>query len=114
MNQKAEILLGYFRDNKSQRAISRELKISRDTVSKYIKEFESKREHLDELQKDEERNREEILLLIEEMSSSPKYDTSSRTRIKLTDQVIDHIQELLKVNERNRLLGRSKQLMKKN
>ena len=113
LSQKAEILLGYFRDNKSQRAISRELKISRDTVSKYIKEFESKSQHLDELQKDEKRNEEQILLLIEEMSSTPKYDTSSRTRIKLTEQVIEDIQELSKINEKNRLLGRSKQLMKK-
>lgn len=53
------------------------------------------------------------MLLIEEMSSTPKYDTSSRTRIKLTEQVIEDIQELLKINEKNRLLGRSKQLMKK-
>ncbi len=35
----------YFRENKSQRAISRELGISRTTVQKYIKEFESKMRH---------------------------------------------------------------------
>jgi predicted transcriptional regulator len=113
LDQKAEILMRYFRENKSQREISRELKISRDTISKYIKEFESKNERLTDLEKDEERNRNEILLLIEEMSSKPRYDTSSRNKTKLTDDVISKINELLDLNEKNRLLGRSKQLMKK-
>ncbi len=54
-----------------------------------------------------------MLLLIEEMTSKPKYDTSSRTRTKLTDEIIDKINELLEQNEKNRLLGRTKQLMKK-
>ncbi len=47
------------------------------------------------------------------MVASPKYDTSSRTRIKLTDEIMETIDELIKSNEKNRLLGRSKQLMKK-
>lgn len=110
MDQKAEILLGFFRENKTQREISRDLKISRETVSKYFKEFESKNEHLNELIKDEERNKSKILLLIEEMSSKPKYDTSSRTKTKLTDDVINSINELIDQNEKNRLLGRKKQL----
>ncbi len=113
LDQKAEILLGFFRENKSQREISRELKISRETVSKYIKEFESKNEHLNELIEDEEKNKNKILLLIEEMSSKPKYDTSSRTKTKLTDDVINSINELIDQNEKNRLLGRKKQLMKR-
>lgn len=54
--QKAEILMKYFRENKSQRAISRELKISRTTVAKYINDFESKYEVLEELEKDKDRN----------------------------------------------------------
>jgi DNA-binding transcriptional regulator LsrR (DeoR family) len=57
LDEKAEILMGYFRDNKSQRAISRETGISRDTVSKYIKEFEAKNDLLNVLKKDEEKNR---------------------------------------------------------
>ncbi len=75
LDQKAQILLGFFRENKSQREISRELKISRDTVSKYIKEFESKNQELVELTSNEEVNRNKILLLIEEMSSKPKPDS---------------------------------------
>lgn len=103
----------YFRENKSQRAISRDLKMSRSTVAKYINEFKSKLELLEDLDKDEEKDRSKMLLLIEEMTSKPKYDTSSRTRTKLTDEIIDKINELLEQNEKNRLLGRTKQLMKR-
>jgi transposase len=113
LDQKAEILMKYFRENKSQRAISRELGISRTTVQKYIKEFESKNEALRELKKDEDHNKAEILLLIEEMASKPKYDTSKRAKIKLTDDVLKEIDELVSENEKNRLMGRTKQLMKK-
>jgi transposase-like protein len=95
LDQKAEILMKYFRENKSQRAISRELGISRTTVQKYIKEFESKNEALRELKKDEDHNKAEILLLIEEMASKPKYDTSKRAKIKLTDDVLKEIDELV-------------------
>jgi len=42
---------------------------------------------LQELAKGEERNKAEILLLIEEMTSKPKYDTSNRKKVKLTDEV---------------------------
>lgn len=113
MDQKAEILMKYFRENISQRDISDELKISRTTVSKYINEFETKHNALVDLAKDEDSNRSMILQLIEEMSSAPKYDTSSRKRIKLTDEVIDEINNLISINEKNRQMGRAKQLMKK-
>ncbi|WP_213974713.1 helix-turn-helix domain-containing protein [Tepidanaerobacter acetatoxydans] len=113
MDQKAEILMKYFRENKSQRQISKELRISRTTVSKYINEFESKYNTLDDLAKDENSNRSEILQLIEEMSSVPKYDTSSRKKVKLTDEVMDEIDSLISINEKNRQMGRAKQLMKK-
>ena len=52
--KKAEILMRYFRENKSQRAISRELRMSRTTVAKYINEFKSKLELLEDLDKDKE------------------------------------------------------------
>lgn len=103
----------YFRENKSQRAISKELKISRTTVQKYIKDFESKYEDLVDLEKDKDNNKSKILLLIEEMASKPKYDASNRTKVKLTDEVIEEINNLISENEKNKLLGRSKQLMKK-
>jgi transcriptional regulator with XRE-family HTH domain len=103
----------YFRENKSQRAIARELGISRTTVQKYIKDFKTKHEKLMELKQDKDGNKIKILALIEEMASKPKYDTSSRTRVKLTEEIINEIDKLIAKNEKNKLLGRHKQLMKK-
>ena len=103
----------YFRDNLSQRAIAKEMKVSRTTVRKYIRDYEAKLEEIDELTKGGGGHNSLALNLAAEMVSEPKYDTSSRTRVKLTDEVIEMIEELLQENDRNRLLGRSKQLMKK-
>lgn len=97
----------------SQRAIAREMKVSRTTVRKYIRDYEGKCEEIEELAASNNTISNDTLHLVSEMVSSPKYDTSNRTRIKLTDEVIEKIGELLKENEKNRLLGRSKQLMKK-
>ncbi|HHY70612.1 MAG TPA: transposase [Thermoanaerobacterales bacterium] len=113
LDKKAKILMKYFRENKSQRSISREHGISRTIVQKYIKDFESKYEKLISLEKDVDSNKRKILALIEEMASRPRYDTSSRTRVKPTDEIIGEIDFLIYKNEKNRLLGRSKQLMKK-
>lgn len=103
----------YFRENKSQRAIAKEMKISRTTVRKYIKDYESKCEEVEKLAKSNDTAQHDTLNFVGELVSTPKYDTTSRTRIKLTDEVIEKIVELINENEKNRLLGRSKQLMKK-
>lgn len=101
----------YFREGKSQRAISKELSISRTTIQKYIKDYESKYETIKDLDEDKDKN--EILLLIEEMASKPKYDVSKRSKVKLTDEVIEEIDRLILENEKHKLAGRSKQLLKK-
>ncbi|WP_427340427.1 helix-turn-helix domain-containing protein [Caloranaerobacter sp. DY30410] len=98
LQQKAEILLKYFREGVSQREISRELGISRDTVRKYINEFEKKLQKLED-----ESDEKNILLLIEEMVLKPKYDTSKRKKVKLTDEVIEIIDNCLKENEKRNL-----------
>lgn len=113
LDQKAEILMKYLRENKSQRAIAKEMKISRTTVRNYIKDYESKCKEIEELNASGNTVNNDTLNLISEMVSSPKYDTSNRTRTKLTDEIIEKINELMKINDKNRLLGRSKQLMKK-
>lgn len=112
LDQKAEILMRHFRDGDSQRKISDDLKISRTTVRKYIGEVNAKFKELDQLGHNEEKHREQIILLIEEIASKPKYDTSSRTKLKLTEDIIEEIKSMLLSNENNRALGRHKQLMK--
>jgi len=85
LDQKAEILMKYFRENKSQRKISNELGISRTTVQKYIKDFETKQEKLNILSKtNEDLNKLKIQNLINDLSSKPKYNTSNRKKTKLT------------------------------
>ena len=113
LDQKAEILMKFFRDNMSQRAIAKEMKVSRTTVRKYIRNYEAKLEEINEITRNEEEHNSLALNLAKEMVSEPKYDTSRRKKVKLTDEIIETIEELLKENEKNRLLGRSKQLMKK-
>jgi hypothetical protein len=51
-----------------------------------------------------------MLLLIEEIASKPKYDTSSRTKVKLTEDIVEEIKNMLLSNEKSRALGRHKQL----
>lgn len=102
----------YFRDDNSQRKISRELSISRTTVQKYIKEFENKHIELKETD-DSNGNRNKILALIEEMVSEPKYDVTGRKKVKLTDEIIQEIDNLMKKNKENIIAGRKKQVMKK-
>lgn len=113
LDQKADVLMKYFRQNMSQRAIAREMKISRTTVRKYINAYETKLEELEKIADTEGIHNSDTLNLVKEMVEEPKYDVSNRKKTKLTDKVIDKIGELLKENEKNRLLGRSKQLMKK-
>ncbi len=113
MDQKAEILIKYYRENKSQRAISREMKIFRTTVRKYIKKYKSKCEKIFELQKNVDGDKSDMLALVDELSSSPTYDTGNRKKTKLTTEITGKIEDLLMQNEENKFLGRSKQLMKK-
>jgi len=44
MPEKREIIIGHFKQGKSQRQISREMGISRRTVKKYITEYQTERE----------------------------------------------------------------------
>lgn len=103
---KQEIILLHFRDGKSQWQIHRDTGISRKTIRKYIKEYEEKkRKLLDSKEGDTE--------LIEDIVSSPKYDSSNRIRRKLTDEIIERIHFFLRENEIKRSTGRSKQQKKK-
>lgn len=48
-------------------------------------------------------------LYIEDITSKPKYSSSSRSKRALTDDVIERISQFLKENEQKRLTGLSKQ-----
>lgn len=107
LKQKQEILLMYLREGRSQREISRMTGVDRKTIRKYIKEYEFKREEL-------ERNNvvEDPAELIQAIVETPKYKVGDRPKRKLTDDIIQKIQEHIYENEEKRRKGLRKQLKK--
>lgn len=103
---KQKIIIDGFLGGKSQWGIHRETGIDRKTIRKYIREYEEKRSQLLEGEGDK-------LILTEEIIEPPKYDSSNRTRVKLTEEVIAKIDFYLEENEEKRRTGKSKQQKKK-
>jgi len=103
MYTKQEIIIRSYREGQSQRRISTELQISRKTVKKYIEEYEN-------LIKSEGCFREAQSSYL---SRAPVYKTGTRSKIKLTQEVQDAIDSLLKSNFQNKQQGLRKQLLKK-
>ena len=102
---KQKIIVSSFLEGKSQWQIHRETGFARKTIRKYINEYEEKRSELLEVGGDK-------LILTEDIVEPPKYDSSNRTRIKLTEEIIDKIDFYLKENEFKRQTGKSKQQKK--
>ncbi|WP_235832525.1 helix-turn-helix domain-containing protein [Acetivibrio mesophilus] len=107
LHQKQEIILMRFREDISIRAIAKEVGVDRKTVRKYIRQYEQQRQqlmHSGDVQPTE---------LIESIVQPPKYDTSKRKPLKVTDEVLERIKYYLNENQSKRLKGQSKQVMKK-
>jgi len=106
MNTKQEIILRYYRQGHSQRKISRELEICRKTVKKYLQEYEK------------ERNKEppkegELTAVNNTILEAPKYDSSTRKKRRLTEEIAEQIDKYLISNQEKRRSGKRKQLLKK-
>lgn len=108
LKQKQDILIMFFRDGKSQRAIERETGISRKTISKYIKEYEEQKRLLLETNP-----LVDIQELTDSIVAAPRYDSSNREKRKVTEEVVKAIQEHLDDNEKKRQNGQSKIQKKK-
>lgn len=102
---KQKIIISSFLEDKSQWQIHRETGFDRKTIRKYINEYEEKRKQLLDGNKDK-------LSLTENIVDPPKYDSSNRTRTKLTEDIISKIDFYLKENELKRQTGKSKQQKK--
>ena len=102
MYTKQEIILKYYREGKSQREISRDLGISRLTVRKYLSQCE--------LQQETDNQDQE---LSKRLTEPPVYDSANRMKLRLTTEVQDVIDGLLKENEKKRGTGLHKQILKK-
>ena len=87
---KQKIIISHHREGKSQRQIERETGVNRKTIGKYIREYEEKKNIL--INSKDSDNTE----LIADIVEKPKYDTSSRYKVKLTDRIISRIEFYLK------------------
>lgn len=102
MVDKNSILIMYYRDGESKSSISRQLKISRKTVRKYIKEQD---QESDTSQKSKQ--------LDKGLSRRPRYNISSRKRVRLTSEIEEQIKYCLVQNKQKITQGLHKQIMKK-
>ena len=107
LNQKQKIILKHI-DGISNREIAKEFHMSKDTVNKYVNEYEEKKKEL--IQSNPGIDRTEI---IHDIVEKPKYDSSNRKPIKVTDEINQVIEECLESNRKKRAAGRRKQVMKK-
>ena len=103
MYTKQEIIIRSYREGKSQRQISRELHISRRTVKKYIKGYESHKN---------ERLKKGTALSVY-LSRPPVYTPGIRAKVRLTPAVQLSIDKLLEQNSKKIQQGLRKQILKK-
>ena len=89
-------------NGKSNRSIATSLGMSKDTVNKYVIEYEAKKEELMESNPGMDRTE-----LIQEIVEKPKYDSSNRKSIKVTDEIEKEIEDALELNRIKRVSGRS-------
>ncbi len=103
MYTKQEIILRSHRDGFSQRQITRELGISRKTVSKYISQYN--------LLLASGKTVSQALSVC--LSEAPSYNSNARGKIRFTQEVQSAIDLLLEQNQKKRMGGLSKQQLKK-
>jgi transposase len=108
LNEKADILLKYFMENMPIREIVRKTNKSRNTVRDYIRAHEKQLSKLEKTSR-----KDKILSLIEDLVKEPKYDSSNRSKRKLTKEIIEEINSCLEKNKQKKCQGKHKQLMKK-
>jgi predicted transcriptional regulator len=105
--QKQKIIIEAVKGKKSHREIARELGISRNTVKKYLKEYE---QALKKLQTEDSKgiDKEEI---IEEIVKKPTYKRNHPHKPKMKKVIEKFIDEKLEDNKKRKEQGIYKQLM---
>jgi len=106
--EKQKIIISHSQKGKSQRQIAREMGLNRRTIAKYVKDYERKKARLTDPKGNSDKEE-----LIADIVEKPKYDTSNRKKVKLTEEIIDRIKFYLRENETKRIEGKSKQQKKK-
>ena len=106
LKQKQQIILRHM-DGDSNRQIAKDLNIDKNTVNKYVKEYDEKLKAL--LAEDPDTDAEELISAIVER---PVYDTTNRHPAASTESAKNIIAYCLQENERKRQNGMSKQQMR--
>lgn len=102
-----EIILMHFHEGKGIRQIAKELKIHRKTVRSRIEHFEQlRRSQFGE-------GKSSMAVISKYLQTGATYDSSTRSRPKLTEQITSQIDACLAENEKKREDGRRKQQLKK-
>ena len=112
MHTKQSIIIRYYRQGQSQRQISRELGLNRKTVRRYIESYERTRSSSNTTASTSEEVKE-LEALNANLQEAPQYDTSKRSKRKLTKELCAQIDVYLAQNRVKRSSGKSKQVMKK-
>lgn len=107
LKEKQEVILRYYREGDSLRKISRDLCLNRKTVTRYIHKYEQ------DLEQSEDPVAKDNIVIGSDICSSPSYDVSSRSKRKITQELINEVQYHLDENRKKRLSGRRKQQLKK-
>ena len=107
LTRKQQIIMRHL-TGESNRQIASALHISKDTVNKYVKEYDTQRAEL--LEKDPGADPNEVLHAFVEQ---PKYNTQNRSPVKVTPEMREAIAECLRLNAEKRATGRQKQEMRK-
>ena len=107
LGMKQEIILMH-RDGKSNREIAAKYHMSKNTVNKYVNEYNEQM-----IQLREKTPEADIRELISAIVEKPTYNSENRTSRKLTDDVIKEINSCLELNEQRIAQGMSKQRMLK-
>lgn len=110
---KQEIIIRYTREGKSQREISRELKISRKTVKKYIESYFVPTSGSRGWSGSAKSKPNDSPKLYDHLSVQPKYNCRNRGRRILNTEIQQEIKELLGLNTKKRREGLHKQVLKK-
>ena len=107
MGQKQEVLLRFIREGDSRSKISRDLKINRRTVRRYIEEYLAAQE--------KEKLTDDYMdgCLSSYVSQDPKYSRPPGIQRKLTQDICSQIESYLEENNRKRREGMRKQIMLK-
>jgi transposase/transposase-like protein len=103
-----KILMMHIHEGRSRREIARETGINRETVGKYIKQYEERRRQL----LAEGNSSVDVQALIDALTTAPKYKVSIRPKRKLTAEIIEKIKQHLNENEEKRSKGMRKQQKK--